>query len=158
MMGDTGVLLTALSTAFIIWFLICGVVAATRVKHEERKVGFWSGPVFIFNEPILVLTKHVTPADHGKSFPFFMNDVEPDSLVEYEIRSPFMAGLIGTDIAGDHNVPLRDDCYSVENGKHRTGSNRRLSLHLNVKPNVSAQILHVYIKSFELGKGGYNGN
>ena len=61
------------------------IAAAFKVREDEKNEGYYSGNHYIFREPKLVFTTHVSNADNDKEFEFTVEDAEPNGSVDMNI-------------------------------------------------------------------------
>ena len=144
-----------LITAVPIWVVVNLVFAHFKRRQQEAASGTWSGPKFIYNEPLLIGTVGWTPEDNGTWKKINVRGPEANSFVMLHIEHYPPTNRVRAQVVHVWNQMM----FGAANGLQRQSigtrvNNGRLWVVAESLPATIPVTLRVYCHSFELGKGG----
>lgn len=151
--SDYWIAVQAAIYAFPIFIIINAIIAAFKVKGEERKIGKWIDNRFIYNEPLYVDAVSVTSDKEEQYFDLVLHDAEPNSTVQTKITMDNVNGrtkAIIWPINGNSMNIHWDWINPLSKATVKIGKDRKARLFVNIKPNNDKTTISVYLLSWEL--------
>lgn len=106
------------------WIALNVILSPFRVWNEQRKLGRWYGPKFIYNTPEPVWTLQIGPEDDDKVLSFKVRDAEPNTHVKFRVQydggiGKVQIGLAKSKLQINWDVISRETTYGVLINKRR---------------------------------------
>ena len=147
-LADSQIILPALP----LYLLFCMVRAAFKVRKEQREIGQWFDGKFVYNQPRLLATFHITEADNDNPKTFKLHEREIGSVVELKVVTGGMDKAaqwqIRQNICKEQNVPLenwaligRPESYTAV---YSVIDDKPFWLYTRKTVAISSYIIHIY--------------
>ncbi len=154
-MMEIGTVIKAILSFIItipVWLVLSAILSPFRTYQEMKNDGRWFNNKFVYHQPRHIFTYVVTPADHGKSISFSIDDAEPNTTVL--LHAKVDGGLARIRIT-PQNLIINDDGISDYGigfkGGVMIGRDKKAKIDISCPQDYSDHgIIRVYMDSWEL--------
>lgn len=149
----------AIALSVPLFFFLNLALGIFRIRKQERELGRWFGPRFVYHEPQLLLTVLVDETDNGRVIPFEIKDAENGALVSYVIETDRTDKRAKVELAwpNGHRIMGFGMPMNLPKGSFRLPKCRKMSLLTHVEPESTVTTVRVFMTGWEVGKGDGRG-